>query len=212
MYPHILGAASWYSPSYSPQTRLFYQAVREAGSVVFQGRGGLQAGNAFTGGGGRTTAGDEAWGTVRALEATTGKLKWEFPLLSPGYTSLLSTAGGLVFGGTEEGNLFALDAESGKPLWDVQVGGQVRGFPVCTRSTASSTSRSPRGSRCSCSVCRAGCAPPAGDNRGDGETVPHGGTEKRRRTEARGPLYAGGPPAFGRRHPCRALRGPTSET
>ena len=53
-------------------------------------------------------------GAIRALDATTGKMKWEFPLLSPGYTSLLSTAGGLVFGGTEEGNFFALDAESGK--------------------------------------------------------------------------------------------------
>jgi mono/diheme cytochrome c family protein len=29
-------------------------------------------------------------------------------LLSPGWTSLLSTAGGLVFGGSEEGNFFAL--------------------------------------------------------------------------------------------------------
>ena len=130
VYPHILGAASWYSPSYSPQTRLFYQAVRETGTVYFKGEALYKPGNAFTGGGGRTTAGDEAWGAVRALEVTTGKLKWEFPLLSPGYTSLLSTAGGLVFGGTEEGNLFVLDAESGKPLWDMQVGGQVRGFPV----------------------------------------------------------------------------------
>jgi alcohol dehydrogenase (cytochrome c) len=41
--------------------------------------------------------------------------------------SLLSTAGGLVFGGTEEGNFIALDAENGKLLWDVQLGGAVRG-------------------------------------------------------------------------------------
>ena len=51
-------------------------------------------------------------------------------LLSPGWTSLLSTAGGLVFGGTEEGNFIALDAESGKPLWDLQLGGTVRGIPI----------------------------------------------------------------------------------
>ena len=57
-------------------------------------------------------------------------MKWEFKLLSPGWTSLLSTAGGLVFGGTEEGNFFALDAENGKPLWDVQLGGAVRGIPI----------------------------------------------------------------------------------
>ena len=50
--------------------------------------------------------------------------------MSPGWTSLLSTAGGLVFGGSEEGNFFALDAETGKPLWDTQIGGAVRGIPM----------------------------------------------------------------------------------
>ena len=74
--------------------------------------------------------GDEAWAAVRALEATTGKLKWEFKLLSPGFSSLLSTAGGLVFGGTDEGNFFALDANTGEPLWDTQLGANIRGIPI----------------------------------------------------------------------------------
>jgi alcohol dehydrogenase (cytochrome c) len=39
---------------------------------------------------------------------------------------VLSTAGGLVFGGAEEGNFFALDAENGKLLWDLQLGGAIR--------------------------------------------------------------------------------------
>ena len=57
--------------------------------------------------------------------------KWDFPLLSPPWTSLLSTAGGLVFGGTEEGNFLALDAETGKLLWDIQLGGAIRaGNPI----------------------------------------------------------------------------------
>jgi len=43
---------------------------------------------------------------------------------------LLSTAGGLVFSGTEEGNFFALDAETGKSLWDTQLGGNIRGIPM----------------------------------------------------------------------------------
>ena len=47
-----------------------------------------------------------------------------------GSTSLLSTAGGLVFGGTEEGNFFALDAANGKLLWETQLGGAVRGIPI----------------------------------------------------------------------------------
>jgi len=100
------------------------------GTVYFKGAAEYKPGTAFTGGGGRHLQGDDASGAIRALDATTGKMKWEFPLLSPGYTSLLSTAGGLVFGGTEEGNFFALDAETGKPLWDTQIGGAVRGIPM----------------------------------------------------------------------------------
>jgi mono/diheme cytochrome c family protein len=30
----------------------------------------------------------------------------------------------------DEGNFFALDAETGKPLWDTQLGGQVRSNPM----------------------------------------------------------------------------------
>jgi alcohol dehydrogenase (cytochrome c) len=42
----------------------------------------------------------------------------------------MSTAGGLVFGGSNEGNFFALDAKSGKPLWQFQTGGQIRSGPM----------------------------------------------------------------------------------
>ena len=51
-------------------------------------------------------------------------------LLSPGMDGVMSTAGGLVFGGTEEGNFFALDAATGKPLWDMQLGGPIHGNPM----------------------------------------------------------------------------------
>jgi alcohol dehydrogenase (cytochrome c) len=100
------------------------------GTIFYKGEAVYKPGVGFTGGGGRTLNTDDSWSAVRALEATTGKLKWEFKLLSAGRSSLLSTAGGLVFGGTEEGNFFALDAETGKPLWDTQIGGNIRGIPM----------------------------------------------------------------------------------
>ena len=130
VFPNIQGAANWFSPSYSPQTKLFYQTAREMGAVYYKGEATYKPGAAFTAGGGRAVNGDDAWSAIRALDAVTGALKWEFTLLSPGWTSLLSTAGGLLFGGTDEGNVFVLDAESGKPLWDIQVGGTVRGSPI----------------------------------------------------------------------------------
>jgi outer membrane protein assembly factor BamB len=96
----------------------------------YKGEATYKPGEAFTGGGGRAINGDDAWGAVRALEATTGKMKWEFKLLTPPWTGLLSTAGGLVFGGTEEGNFFALDADTGQPLWDLQLGAAIKANPV----------------------------------------------------------------------------------
>jgi alcohol dehydrogenase (cytochrome c) len=130
VFPNIQGASNWPSPSYSPQTKLFYQAAREMGTHYFKGEAKYKPGEAFVAGGGRAINGDDAWGAVRALEATTGKLKWEFKLLTPPMNGLLSTAGGLVFGGTEEGNFFALDADTGKPLWDVQLGAAVKANPM----------------------------------------------------------------------------------
>ena len=75
-------------------------------------------------------SGDVASAAILALDSATGKMKWEVPLLSPRWSSLRSTGGGFSFGGRDEGNFFALDAESGKPLWDIQLGGAVRGIPI----------------------------------------------------------------------------------
>lgn len=100
------------------------------GSYFFKEAATYKPGEPFMGGGDRALTGDDAWGVLRALESTTGTLKWEFKLVTPPLSGVLSTAGGLVFGGTDEGNFFALDAETGKPLWDTQLGGQVRSNPM----------------------------------------------------------------------------------
>jgi alcohol dehydrogenase (cytochrome c) len=130
VYPDITGGANWYSPSYSPQTKLFYHTARELGTTYYKGEADYKPGTAFTAGGGRRMDGDGAFASVKAWEAATGKMKWEFKLISPPWAGVLSTAGNLVFGGTEEGNFFTLDAETGKPLWDVQLGAAIRSNPM----------------------------------------------------------------------------------
>jgi alcohol dehydrogenase (cytochrome c) len=35
-----------------------------------------------------------------------------------------------VFGGSDEGNFFALDAENGNPLWQIQLGSAIRANPI----------------------------------------------------------------------------------
>jgi alcohol dehydrogenase (cytochrome c) len=130
IWPNLNGATVWLSPSYSPQTGFVYVPVREIGANYFKRDVPYRAGTMFAGGGENELPPDDAWGAIRALQAETGELKWEFRLLSPPWAGVLSTAGGLVFSGSDEGNFYALDAQTGKPLWDFQTGGAIVANPV----------------------------------------------------------------------------------
>ncbi len=129
-YPGMHGGTNWFSPSYSPATGLFYVATREEGITFYKADVPYQPGRPFFAGGIGGIPGVEPTGSVRALEALTGKLAWEFPLRSPPWGGLMATAGGVVFGGSSEGLLFALDARTGKPLWRFPAGGAVFANPV----------------------------------------------------------------------------------
>jgi len=129
VYPSLQGSTNWSSPSYSPSTDMLYVPVREMGSIYFKTGVEYKPGTYYTGGSEKRLD-EESWGAVRALDAKTGTLAWDFRLPSPPWAGVMSTAGGLVFGGSNEGNFFALDAKSGKPLWQFQTGGQIRSGPM----------------------------------------------------------------------------------
>jgi alcohol dehydrogenase (cytochrome c) len=134
VYPGLHGATNYGSPSYSPQTRMLYVSAREEGTLFYRATAEYIPGSYFSAGGMRGIAGLEPSGSIKALDCLTGEQRWEFPLHSPQWAGVLSTAGGLVFGGTSEGNIFALDAASGKPLWNVQAGGPVQASPISYES------------------------------------------------------------------------------
>jgi alcohol dehydrogenase (cytochrome c) len=130
VWPSLQGATNWFSPSYSPLTKMFYVPVREMGAYYYKGEAEYKPGTFFAGGGERALEGDKAYGAIRALDVSTGKKKWEFRLQSPLWSGLLATAGGVVFGGSNEGNFYALDALTGKPLWEFQTGGYITANPI----------------------------------------------------------------------------------
>ena len=130
VYPNLNGATVWFSPSYSPKTGLVYVPVREVGAIYFKRPAEYKVGTFFAGGGENSLPADDAFGAIRALDAKTGVQRWEYRLSSPPWSGVLSTAGGIVFSGTPEGNVYALDASSGKPLWDFQTGGRVASNPI----------------------------------------------------------------------------------
>lgn len=131
VYPGWSGATNWYSPSYSRRTKFFYVlAADDYGEIFYKLKAKFIPGHRFEAGFVRDIDGLEPYGVVKALEAETGKIRWETKLHRVAYGGLLSTAGGLVFGGDGEGYFFALDAESGQPLWRFQTGGYIGANPV----------------------------------------------------------------------------------
>ena len=73
---------------------------------------------------------DPGSGAVKAIDPSTGEVRWKYPLYSMPQAGILSTAGNLVFGGTDEGQFFALDAISGNELWRASTGGLIAAGPV----------------------------------------------------------------------------------
>jgi alcohol dehydrogenase (cytochrome c) len=130
IWPSLQGATNWFSPSYNPETEQFFVATRLMGSVYYKADVEYEEGQPFLGGGEQALSGDDAAGAIRALDVMTGEQQWEFMLHSPPWAGVMATAGGLVFGGSNEGNVFALDARTGKALWDFQTGGAVRTNPM----------------------------------------------------------------------------------
>ena len=68
-------------------------------------------------------------GTIHAVSVQTGRTLWTFDNTA-GVLSLMTTGGGLVFGGDVSGNFRAFDQDTGKVLWTTNLGSPVNGFPV----------------------------------------------------------------------------------
>lgn len=130
VYPGVQGGTNWYSPSFNPQTGLFYMSVWEYASLYYKGDSPYVAGNRFLGSLPVETPGDPGYGAVRALVPRTGEIQWEYKLKTKPQSGILSTGGNLVFGGTNEGQFFALDAKTGSELWRANLGGVIAAGPV----------------------------------------------------------------------------------
>ncbi len=68
-------------------------------------------------------------GTLYATSVETGKTLWKYEQRAA-MMSLLSTAGGLIFGGDTNGRFRAFDQRTGRVLWEVSLGSPGSGYPV----------------------------------------------------------------------------------
>jgi alcohol dehydrogenase (cytochrome c) len=132
IYPAVQGAANWWSPSYSPETNLFYLMAFDGASNYYIGDADdHEEGELFVGSFPEMhKPNDEYVSAVRALDPVTGERKWEYVVHARSTSGILSTSGNLVFGGTVQGNFFALNATTGKHLWRTSMGGWIHAAPM----------------------------------------------------------------------------------
>ena len=119
--PDLNGGTNWHAPAFNPATGLFYVSSRDH-CLIFYPSGGAEDPDE-----------PPARHALRALEAATGKLEWEIPLVSPGdivHAGAMTTGGGLVFFSSREGQFIAADAKTGDILWNFNLGGSIRSSPV----------------------------------------------------------------------------------
>ena len=131
--PATAGATNWMSPAYSPDTKYFYVVAQEGCGINTKSSETFRPGGFPFNATGYIESPEEPWQMhVRALEATTGRRVWDYRQIgSKRYgAGLLSTAGGLLFAGDDQGEFTALDARTGKPLWHFNTGQQITASPV----------------------------------------------------------------------------------
>src|SRR5690242_3084146 len=77
----------------------------------------------------RVAPGTQNIGTIYAISAETGRTLWKYEQRA-GMMSLVTTGGGLIFGGDTNGHFRAFDQDTGKVLWEVNLGSPVTGYPI----------------------------------------------------------------------------------
>jgi alcohol dehydrogenase (cytochrome c) len=128
--PGLAGAANWMAPSYNPDTRLFYFAVREQCDVYYSSPPVYIEGRPYWGSVSRGVTDEPEWGLLKALDPLTGETKWDFRYFHAPWAGTLSTAGGLIFAGDQDGYLMAFDAKTGKNLWRISTGSAIANSPI----------------------------------------------------------------------------------
>jgi len=134
--PSHFGGKNWEPGAYNPELQLLYVPVKEGCNFLttaeqkdFVDQGGtVKPRERFAGGGPKTP--ERLYGSLRAIDPTTGETKVSERLEYPNFAGVLATAGNLVFLGHVDGTFSAYDAKTLKEVWSVNLGTGINAPPV----------------------------------------------------------------------------------
>jgi glucose dehydrogenase len=133
--PASPGAKDWQPSAWSPKTRLLYvphnNLCQDAGTYETS----YIAGTPYVGADVKMKAGPGGHrGELMAWDPVARRKAWTIRESFPVWSGALVTAGDVVFYGTMDGYFKAVDARSGKPLWQYKTSSGIIGQPVSYRA------------------------------------------------------------------------------
>jgi quinohemoprotein ethanol dehydrogenase len=119
-----VGGDNWPPSSYDPEKNIYVVCSQEGvlGVIAEAGHTVYKAGEGFSGGEIAGTTGFNAKGLLTGYDMSTGKIIWHKEFPESCYSGAVTTAGGLVFMGQNNGELQAFNVETGEKLWSFQTG------------------------------------------------------------------------------------------
>ena len=131
--PPDIGQKDWEPPAYSPKTGLFYVGLFNLCMDLTDHKVGYIAGTPYDGMEMTRHSADGPggdWGAFLAWNPVTGKPAWRIKEKFMVMSGAMATAGNLVFYGTTDGWFRALDARTGKVLWQKKLSSGIVGQPM----------------------------------------------------------------------------------
>lgn len=127
--PGPLGGSDWSPTAYSPQTGYLYVDASYLPFEYWLQHEPLKPPAQWWGG---TTAAETqgVYGVVTAIDLATGHVAWQTRLPKPLIGGLVATAGGVVFTGSSDKHVVALDARTGRQLWSYPTDAGVNAPPI----------------------------------------------------------------------------------
>jgi alcohol dehydrogenase (cytochrome c) len=135
LWPNIVGGKNWQHAAFSPKTGLLYANTMHMWSSMQMADLELPYKPGTRWVGMKDIKIDfepgEPRGYMSAIDPVTGKAKWQVPLNDhANWSSMLATDSGLLFTGRHSGEFIALDADTGKQLWQFQTSSGINANPI----------------------------------------------------------------------------------
>jgi quinohemoprotein ethanol dehydrogenase len=119
-----VGGDNWPASSFDPEKDMYFVCSQSGslGLIVPPEEQKYSEGENYIGSDTVVSTGFDTKGFLTAYDMSTGKIAWQNDFPESCYSGAVSTAGGLVFVGQNNGELQAFDVETGKKLWSFQTG------------------------------------------------------------------------------------------